>query len=779
MIKTENRIEMRTEKDVREEIAELLKKSTTDYSRILSLSNELVSFDQNNIRFSVDAGVIDRLGNELVARQETAVSELVKNAYDADSVTVNLSFYNSNEVGGRLIISDDGVGMTREQLINGFMRISSTDKKDNPFSYKYNRKRAGQKGIGRFAVQRLGEKLTIITQTKDSNEALKLCIDWNQYQSSFDLYGISNILESTNKKREFGTTLIIDNLRDKWTEAAIKRIYRYVSDILQPFPLDQHKEKNDSEDPGFKAFFYQLPDGKSRKTISDDKTMVYNHASACIDGMIDESGKGTYSVFSDKLEFSYEDQIGIDPDDKNSHFDKIRNVCFRAYYYIYQPDMISKMHLSAIQKLASVSGGIRLYRNGFRVLPYGEPGNDWLSLDLSTRRRTLLPVHANLNFFGFVEIDDNSGNFEETSSREGLMENESFIQLQNFVYRTIASGVIKINEKRNVKITTSQKKDENGNWETIEFRIKNIAFTLDELDRALESEGNNIVAKRKRKKKIEKLKKEIEEVSKLQKTEHEKLIKERSMLRVLSSVGLTVGQFVHEIKYYLDNISDDINFLSKQLDEQTKELQRVLILDSNFAVFKTYMSYFNNVVSQNVIRKLKPIELRTVVRPFVNTMKDDAAKSGILFAEPNYQGFGLYTKPMHPSEWSSILFNFYTNSKKAIKKTTAKEGFIGIECGEENGLVYLEFSDTGIGIPKENEEEIFLEFYTTTSQGDLTDFDDTTQISGTGLGLKIVKDIVKSYRGNIAVVSPKNNYSTCIRVEIPKATDKDLDEYGL
>ena len=191
------------------------------------------------------------------------------------------------------------------------------------------------------------------------------------------------------------------------------------------------------------------------------------------------------------------------------------------------------------------------------------------------------------------------------------------------------------------------------------------------------------------------------------------------------------------------------------------------------------MSYFNNVVSQNVIRKLKPIELRTVVRPFVNTMKDDAAKSGILFSEPIYRGFGLYTKPMHPSEWSSILFNFYTNSKKAIKQTVSKDGLIGIECGEENGLVYLEFSDTGIGIPKENEEDIFIEFYTTTSQSDLTDFDDNTQIAGTGLGLKIVKDIVKSYRGSIAVVSPKEKYSTCIRVEIPKATDKDLDEYGI
>jgi len=774
---------MRTENDIKEEISAILNKVEIDYSKILSLSNELASFDKNNIRFSVDAGVIDRLGNELVARQETAVSELVKNSYDADSVEVNLSFFNSNEIGGRLIISDDGVGMTREQLINGFMRISSTDKKDNPFSEKYNRKRAGQKGIGRFAVQRLGEKLTIITQTKDSVEALKLSIDWNNYQSNSDLYGISNVLETTQKKREFGTTLIIDGLRDKWTEAAIKRIYRYVSDILQPFPLGnkatQENRTDILEDPGFKAYFYQLPDGKTRKKISDDNLMIYSHASACIDGIIDETGIGIYSITSDKLNFKYEGRIGLSPEDDNSIFDKIRNINFRAYYFVYNSDLIPKMHETAIRKLANIAGGIRLYRNGFRVLPYGEAGNDWLTLDASAKRRTLLPVHANLNFFGFVEINETSGNFEETSSREGLMENESFIQLQNFIYRSILSAVVKIAEKRNIKITTNQRQDENGVWESIEIRVKNIAFTLDELDKALESEGDNIVARRKRKKKIAALKKEIEEVSKLQKTEHEKLIKERSMLRVLSSVGLTVGQFVHEIKYYLDNITDDINFLSKKLDKQTQELQRVLTLDGNFSVFKTYMSYFNNVVSQNVIRKLKPIELRTVVRPFVNTMKTDAAKSGILFSEPDYRGFGLYTKPMHPSEWSSILFNFYTNSKKAIKKTASKEGRIGIECGEENGLVYLEFSDTGIGIPKEEEEDIFLEFHTTTSQNELTDFDENTQIAGTGLGLKIVKDIVKSYRGNIAVVSPKNNYSTCIRVEIPKATDKDLDEYGL
>lgn len=775
---------MRSEDIVRKEISELMNSERTDYSKILSLSNELVSFDKNNIRFTVDAGVIDRLGNELVARQETAVSELVKNSYDADAVSVTLTFINSINTGGTLTITDDGVGMDRDQLINGFMRISSTDKIQNPYSEIYNRKRAGQKGIGRFAVQRLGDKLTIITQTENGDESLKLTIEWDKYAGNNELHNITNILESFPKQRTKGTTLIIEGLRDKWTEAAIKRIYRYVSDILQPFPLSKNEENNELAntelpiDPGFKPVFYISSDGKQRKRIGDEKLMIYNHATAIIEGSVDFEGNGKLSIDSPKLDFSFEDNIGIDPDDNNSKYDKLKSVNFRAYYYIYNSNLIPKTQETAIRKLANISGGIRLYRNGFRVLPYGEPGDDWLSLDLSTRRRSLLPVHANINFFGFVEINDSSGNFEETSSREGLMENDSFIQLQNFVYRTIATAVVKLAELRNIKIASGQDKDEDGNWEKIEYRIKNIAFTLDELDKALQSEEGSIVAKAKRKKKVKDLKKEIEEVAKLQKQEHTKMFKERSMLRVLSSVGLTVGQFVHEIKYYLDNIQGDIKVLLIGLNNDLDALKRLNILDSNFAVFQTYMSYFDNVISQNIIRELKPIELRTVVRPFVKSLQSDAQKSGIIFTEPDFKSYGLYTKPMHPSEWSSILFNFYTNSKKAIKRV-ANEGFINIECGEQDNFVYLEFSDTGDGISKENEEEIFVEFYTTTSQPTLVDFDENKQISGTGLGLKIVKDIVKSYRGNIKVVSPKANYSTCIRVEIPKANDKELEEYGL
>lgn len=79
---------------------------------------------------------------------------------------VTLKFEKSDAIGGTLFIEDDGLGMTKEQLVNGFMRISSTDKLRNPLSERYNRKRAGQKGIGGFPVQRLGEKLTVIMYKK-------------------------------------------------------------------------------------------------------------------------------------------------------------------------------------------------------------------------------------------------------------------------------------------------------------------------------------------------------------------------------------------------------------------------------------------------------------------------------------------------------------------------------------------------------------------------------------------------------------------------------------
>jgi signal transduction histidine kinase len=769
------------EKKIRDELSRILVEDPTNYGKILELSSKLSSFDNENIRFSVDAGVIDRLGSELVARQETAVSELVKNAYDADATKVNIRFENSDDIGGTLYIIDNGTGMTREQLINGFMRISSTSKIHNPLSDIYKRKRAGQKGIGRFAVQRLGEKLTITTQTADSDNALVVTINWNDYSNDIDLLAVNNKIHTkSNKTQESGTVLKIELLKDKWSEASIKRIYNYVGDILQPFPLakieaDITNDKIDL-DPGFKVYFYKIANGR-QINIADEKTMVYNHATAVIEGTIDNDGIGVFAVESKRLGIDEIGYISSDPDNEDVPFSQLKDVRFRAYYYIYNADLVPKLQESNIRKLARTQGGIRLYRNGFRVLPYGEPNNDWLGLDASTVRRSILPVHANINFFGFVELLDNNNKFYETSSREGLIENEALIQLKNFVYRTIMTAVIKIAEVRNVKIVSGQT-IHNEIYESVEVRIKNIAFTLEELDRELEKDSGSVEVKRKRKKKIQQVKKEIEELQKAQEEEKEQYLKERSMLRVLSSVGLTIALFIHEVKDYILNMNSDINFLLEKLKSEEQTFKRLLILQSNVETFKSYTSYFDTVISQNVVRNLIPIELQNKAEEFWENTQNDAKKSNIKFEKPIRNGYYLFTTPMHPSEWSSILFNLYTNAKKAIKRSKNK-GEIDIECGKIENRVFLRFSDTGDGINDDIKDRIFEEFFTTSSPNTLDSLNSSNEVTGTGLGLKIVKDILSSYRGKIFVDEPKEGFSTTIYIEIPKANDKELDKYGL
>src|SRR5439155_27192782 len=106
-------------------LAKAVAERQPDFRRILELSSQLAAFDPVNVRFTADASLISRLGEQLVARQETAVSELVKNAYDADATYARLIFSGADRVGGRLHIRDDGVGMDRDELVDGFMRLGS------------------------------------------------------------------------------------------------------------------------------------------------------------------------------------------------------------------------------------------------------------------------------------------------------------------------------------------------------------------------------------------------------------------------------------------------------------------------------------------------------------------------------------------------------------------------------------------------------------------------------------------------------------------------------
>lgn len=730
--------------------------------------------NKTEVAFSVDAGIINRLGKELVGRAETAVSELIKNAYDADARQVTLNFIDTDNKGGQLTIEDDGHGMNFDQMVNGFMRIASAEKIKSPVSPKYKRQRAGSKGIGRFATQRLGKKLTILSQVEGAENSLKLEINWEKFKPDKDLELIKNFIQEVDgfRDRKSGTTLIIDELRESWTEAQIRRVFRYISALLQPNYLSDssrkhnlaNKEKSKKQNY-FNVDCYKSVDG-TIITIADIDKMIFNSAIAEINGYV-INGRGICEVKSSV--FGLNDTLDIEGD-----YQFIEDTHFRAYYYIFGFESFNKYYRGRITKpeynklleYATDNSGIKLYRNGFRVAPYGEIGNDWLKIDKSTVRaddNAHVPFN-NRSFFGYVEVTDPNGErFEETASREGLLENAAFKQLANFVHVALLAATRRVNSARSAK---KKREEEEKYINELENSPDKITPLTNQIEDLIESKATELREKRKESDNDDAFQEYKEktnrEIQLLQRARSE--LREAEMMRVLAGVGLTIAEFTHEVRQFIPVFKSGIALLLRKEKDQDS-LNALEDLKSSFKRFESYVAYIDETIINNTSREKIPIKLNKVVNDFIKVINSDATQNNIK-VERNMYDHEIYTIPMHPSEWNSLLYNLYTNAKKAIHKAGVKEGRIELIGGIEDDIIYLEFMDNGTGIDDSIKPRIFDPFFTTSTPS-YTAFKKKAVI-GTGLGLKIVKDIVEAYKGKIILTSPEEGFSTCFRIELPK-----------
>lgn len=723
--------------------------------------------DIKQVGFTVDAGLINRLGIELVGKAETAVSELIKNAYDADATEVCVEFINTDEEGGTLIITDDGLGMTEDQLKNGFMRISSSDKIHNPQSIRFGRTRAGKKGIGRFATQRLGKCLTIITQADNSNQQLQIDIDWSLYKTDTDIEDIKFPL----KRRETntltsGTRLVISQLRERWTKSSIEKIFSYVNSLFQPNYLSDRSKVNHiaiKDEESFKVVFR-----KNGEKINNHQEDFFDKALAVIEGYIGEDHKGLVSIQRQTLATDLNDLLEVKYKNNGQEittFPLLKNVKFKVYFFIYDrpefyEDGVIKKDLDQIKSLSNGASGIKLYRNGFRVLPFGEPEDDWTYINQRwsmVSGKTNIPFRTT-NLFGFVELLDNEKEnvFEETSSREGLIVNEAFIQLRSFVHHALDIARKSISEKifiirknlfkrKNSDITQYSEEQETSSKELVE----SIKSTINS-----EIENNPSYNKEEKAFKINELTLKINQLY--------DLIDENEMLRVLAGLGLILGEYVHEIKQNKAAINSLIYSIQQQDEDFADSIVR---LKKCLQELFSYNNYFSTTISQNTSRENVSIDMRMVVNSFTKMMSNDFKNNNIKI-QTSFSGGLLKTIPMHPSIWTTVLQNLYSNSKKAIKHNFS-DGMILIEVFEQDSKVVLRFNDNGCGINEENKQRVFNAFYsTTTADGFNASYEE--QLIGTGLGLKIVKDMIVSNKGTIEVVEPTVGYNTCFEIKIDK-----------
>ena len=723
------------------------------------------------VSFSVDAGIINRLGLELVSKSETAVSELIKNAYDADANTVKIAFEGAKQVGGKLLIIDDGTGMTKEQLINGFMRLATTDKLHNSVSDTYKRSKAGKKGIGRFSTQRLGRKLVIVTQTKNGEFALKLTINWDDYETDKEIGDIKNALEQVDKfkDKESGTILYIDDLRDSWSEADIKRVYRHVSELIQPNFLKISANNGIVEESKTELFEpeFLARDNKQNewKIVADPQVMILDRALAVFSGYIDENGFGYYSTRSKA--FSFEGKKEICDEVKrfsSTPIDILKGskIAFKAYYFIGGDRAayygIGKMELNSIVKYLKESGGMKLYRNGFRVVKYGDKGNDWLEINKNTKVGGGVPYN-NERILGFVQLTDSQGSiFEESAGREGLIEKNAFFEMQKFISAAMIEAFTTFTSwfKRSDEYKAQNPSNDTP---TTTAKVQNTSAALSGAVQTL----TNPEATDEEKRQAETT---IQITAKTLVNQVKAAANELEMIRVLAGVGLTIGEFVHEVKFLNDSLIGYINTLpTENLNQSLKsDLENIknIVLS-----LQAYTAYFDAAISQNVLRKLEPHDLRDITDDFKKIVDSDLNRRNISLEIVPVDD-GLITCPMHISEWNTILQNLYSNAKKAIYRSGNLNGKILIRCykNKDKKEVYLSFYDNGSGIPEKNKEIIFDPFFTTyapSSNGNGI----ANEVTGTGLGLYILKQIVLNRNGKIWLDNPINEYKTCITIQLP------------
>ena len=383
--------------------------------------------------FSAASGIKDLIGRDLITSDEIAIFELVKNSYDAYASKVVITFdYN------RIVIADNGKGMSIKDIDEKWLKIGFSAKRDGSEdddkqkSYRDNIRRfyAGAKGIGRFSCDRLGKKLELKTKTKKNNLYDVIKIDWEKFEKDqrkkiddvkFDHEQIVEKIVFPQKKNS-GTILEITDLRDAWDRDKILNLKRSLEKLINPF----------SETQGFEIEIIC----ENEKT----RDLTETHDSKIVNGTIKNSILDVINLKTTKIEVRLDGTtIETTLTDRDVIVYKIREKnkyksLSSAQICLYFLNKSAKINFKKVMDVDLVGyGSIFLFRNGFRILPYGNNGDDSWGLD----HRAAQGYNRFLgtrDLFGRVDVQSNDINeFKEVSSRDGgLIESEATLQLKKF-----------------------------------------------------------------------------------------------------------------------------------------------------------------------------------------------------------------------------------------------------------------------------------------------------------------------------------------------------------
>ena len=358
----------------------------------------------SGFHFSVSANLLRIIGEELVASDQAAIWELVKNAYDSGAHNVAVTIEPvSDRNAGFIRIVDDGQGMSKKDFERLFMLAGYSERPEE--AERAVRVPTGEKGIGRFATARLGHHLRLVTRADPKvPEVLEVTFDWRRFGDKKKHFDRSRSVPSDGKscvpKGRTGTVLEITRLRSDWSRERIEGLREALGELLDPYnrPKDFDLVLNltgsdklsgpigltPPEDANLELHFRVLGDKRiSRKLLSSS-------APSSPERQIVSSKASTGSL------------VGL---------------IGRFLYYFGRPPKA---------KTKGLSPGVRIYRDGVHLEPFGSPTADWLGISAKRAKRA---GHAHIvpsRLYGFVEISRiKHQQLKDTTSRQALIDNEA------------------------------------------------------------------------------------------------------------------------------------------------------------------------------------------------------------------------------------------------------------------------------------------------------------------------------------------------------------------
>lgn len=694
---------------------------------------------EQTLKWRFDISTFRLIGRDLITDRVTALFELVKNSYDANAQNVTITFTNvsGGAVGSSIVIEDDGYGMSFEDIRDKWMVIGTSSKRTNPYSpAPYNRKCVGEKGIGRFAVDKLGDRLSIVTKKTGAEEWLKVDINWADYYN--EMHNSSDLVLFTDIENTYsyivaedqnisGTKLIISSIREPWTKKEVEHLMREVSKIVSPLTSLSYPFA-----VRVKAAEFDI-DQEAGRTVDN-----FDLATLSLTVGFDKDKGVQQSLYYDKDTSSFRHHLipiksfgGVKI---NIYFfdDKAR----RNYRSAYPNDKID---------------GFKVYRDGIITTPFAETNEQ---VDL---KRDILGIDKRLwqdifnrvstrEFIGTIDITaaDNPAIIDATN-RQDFVDNEEYREFKRFI-------ITQLSALQDYKIAIRQNKRDN-----IQAGLQE---AVDDIG-SLMSAFNDIVAQQPDiKPSVEPLIKQVKKADRSVKhaiTEQKKALEDFTRRENIYMSIMSLQQFAinitHAVRTTLNQIRDRIEFFYRFYPDPSEEYLFKLYAKEMFERFKVLNRVIDYMLSYSQ-SNVDPVEI-----DLKSTFEDILREYDSIFAKEN-----IVLQTDFPDElvlsankqfFRDILQNLVDNSIKALSGISQKI----IKCSYEvkNDILEILVSDTGIGIPVEDREQVFALYYTTTEhQG------------GAGVGLYIVKTRVESLKGTISVVdSEYGDVGTTIKITIP------------